>query len=326
MTRTAFVPVAAFLVSAALLLTGCGGSGGAAGAAPSPADATPRPSAAMLTGAAATNMISSVADAAVATPKSGSVTQTSNVDGDGVTVDSISISATYGASGNSYVVSDGTTTIRSSDNGVPILGGQAMSKKVAGGQVYVDAYSDIESSTDTDYLAGGIWVFVPDDATSIEDFTVGVFADGSDPFTQGNLAALTGTATYEGEAAGIYTATVPGTETSVGLLSAQVVLNADFGDGTALGTINGSVSSILSDGHSLSGSLNLGSADIGSASSGFFTGSLSGSVEGESYTGKWGGQFFGNGGGNPGSVAGTLGGTSDSGYINFIGIFNTFRK
>ena len=38
------------------------------------------------------------------------------------------------------------------------------------------------SVPDTDFLAGGIWVYVPDDATSVDDFTFGAFVHGEDPY------------------------------------------------------------------------------------------------------------------------------------------------
>ena len=60
------------------------------------------------------------------------------------------------------------------------------------------------SMPDTDYLAGRIWVYVPDDATSVDDFTFGAFVHGEDPYTQSNLIGLTGQYTYTGDATGVY--------------------------------------------------------------------------------------------------------------------------
>ena len=65
-------------------------------------------------------------------------------------------------------------------------------------------YTDYEGENDTDYLAGGIWVFAPDTATSLADYEFGAFVDGNDPFTSANVMPLTGTATYEGDATGVY--------------------------------------------------------------------------------------------------------------------------
>ena len=53
---------------------------------------------------------------------------------------------------------------------------------------------------DTDYLAGGVWLVVPDAVSNAADYVFGAFADGSDPFDQTILQALSGTANYEGGA------------------------------------------------------------------------------------------------------------------------------
>ena len=72
------------------------------------------------------------------------------------------------------------------------------------GDLWVDIYTDYDGENDTDYLAGGIWVFVPDTATSLADYEFGAFVDGNDPFTSTAIMPLTGTATYEGDATGVY--------------------------------------------------------------------------------------------------------------------------
>ena len=184
-----------------------------------------------------------------------------------------------------------------------------------------------ETTPDADYLAGGIWLFVPDGATSADDVVFGAFGDGSDPFRQGNLMALQGTARYVGAAAGVYSArSSSGSE--LGYLGGDVTLTADFGGRSDLGTISGSVTGIEVDDQRFSGSLSLGTASIGSSDSGFFEGRVSGVVEGRAYTGRWGGQFFGNGeaDGKPGSVGGTLGGRSTDDTVNFVGIIGAYRQ
>ena len=181
--------------------------------------------------------------------------------------------------------------------------------------------------TDADYLAGGVWLFVPDNATSADDVVFGAFADGSDPFRQNNLMALQGAAEYRGAAAGIYSGKSPaGTE--LGYWGGAVSLTADFGGQGGLGTISGSLTDIVVDDERYSGSLSLGTAAIGSSNSGFFEGLVSGTVEGSAYAGRWGGQFFGNGeeDGKPGSVAGTLGGRSTDDTVNFIGAFGAYKQ
>ena len=204
-------------------------------------------------------------------------------------------------------------------------------ERINAGVLYIDVYTDITppetqqgGGPDTDYLVGGIWLFVPGDASSVADYAFGAFSDGSDPFRQNNLTALQGTARYEGNAIGVATDTTD--EVPVNTIGGDVVLTADFGGAGALGTIGGSITNLYDD-EPLTGSLNLGAANIGSSHNGFFIGEVSGSVESLSYTGNWSGQFFGNGetGGMPGSVAGTLSGQSTDGIVNFVGAYGAHR-
>ena len=178
---------------------------------------------------------------------------------------------------------------------------------------------------DTDYLAGGVWLFVPDNATSADDVVLGAFADGNDPFRQSNLVALQGTARYVGGAAGVYT---DRSENWAGYWAGNVTLDADFGGRSDLGSINGSVTGIETDGELVSGSLRLDQANIGSSNSGFFEGQLNGTVNGIGFTGRWGGQFFGNSeaDGKPGSVGGTAAGRSADHSVSFVGAFGAFKS
>ena len=105
---------------------------------------------------------------------------------------------------------------------------------------------------------------------------------------------------------------------------ADVMLTANFGNGSELGTINGRIHNFDVEGLTVSGNpeLTLGSADIGSSYSGFFTGDTRMDVVGGSnFTGKWGGQFYGNSetDGKPGSVAGTFGAATADGSESFLG-------
>ena len=200
------------------------------------------------------------------------------------------------------------------------------------GDVWVDVYTDFqaEGSTDTDadYLARGIWVYVPDDATNLHDYEYGAFADGNDPFVQDNLAGLTGTATYTGEdsATGLY---ANAKEQQNEFFEADVTLTANFGYGGELGSIEGRIHDMETDGSTLPGNprLTLRSANIGVSHSGFFDGDTGMTFEGKSFTGKWGGQFFSNGASStetPGSVAGTFGAATEDGRESFLGSFNAY--
>ena len=178
---------------------------------------------------------------------------------------------------------------------------------------------------DTDYLAGGVWLFVPDNATSANDVVFGAFADGNDPFRQSNLVALQGTARYVGGAAGVY---ADRSSNWAGYWAGNVTLDADFGGRSDLGSIGGSVTGIEADDELVPGSMRLGRANIGSSNSGFFEGQLNGTVNGIGFTGRWGGQFFGNSeaDGKPGSVGGTAAGRSADRSVSFVGAFGAFKS
>ena len=177
------------------------------------------------------------------------------------------------------------------------------------------------SIPDTDFLVGGIWVYVPDDATSVDDFTFGAFVHGEDPYTDSNLMGLTGQYTYTGNATGVYS--VLADERNY-FFDADVTLTADFEDDSTLGTIGGHIDNVSVDDELVEGdpTLNLGSTNIGATDSGFFKGDTDMVYEGENYTGKWGGQFFGNDGSNPpGSVAGTFGAATSDGANSVLGVY-----
>ena len=180
---------------------------------------------------------------------------------------------------------------------------------------------------DADYLAGGVWLIVPDDASSTHDYEFGAFGDGNDPFLQSNLTAVDGTATYDGDATGVYSEKFGGS-TEIGYFGGDVRLMANFGGGNDLGTISGSITNFEVDGVPTDGILSLGTANIGSQDSGFFKGSVTGSDDERGYTGHWGGQFFGNGesDGRPGSVGGTFGGHSTDDVVNFVGVFGAHKQ
>ena len=181
----------------------------------------------------------------------------------------------------------------------------------------------------TDYLAGGAWVFVPDDTTNAQAFEFGAFFGGSDPFTRENIEGLTGSATYTGVAAGNYTASKFTTNpTADHEFFANVGLTANFDAGAnGLGTIGGSVTDFSED--PLGDlELTLGTADItGAADGGFFTGSTNGTVGSRMLTGQWGGKFFGNGAAgtdHPDAAAGTFG-AADSDGAGLAGYFAAFK-
>ena len=362
----------------------------------------------------ADNIVTAIGKAAEATPRAGSVTQSSNVDSSGVTTDQVEVTAEYGASQPRFSVRNGTEWSIGMGEGnpspisdtTPPWKGAELSKRVNGGTVYVEAYTDIEAPTsgasqsvtvmqgdnveytgssfvlgrgqstpgelngqpgtftcaqtgcgvsfmgglpnqgsplpvgsvsgitfvpdtgtgtviDTDYLSGGVWLVVPDNATSADDYVFGAFVDGNDPFDQSNIMALQGSATYEGGATGVYSEKTA-ESTSIGYFEGAVELTANFGGGNDLGTISGSITNFEVDGEPDDGTLNLGTAPIGSQNSGFFEGAVTGADSERTYVGNWGGQFFGNGesDGRPG----TFGGRSTDDAENFVGAFGAHKQ
>ena len=232
--------------------------------------------------------------------------------------------------------------ISSNINGVPVTietEGSGTSRRIvqlspnlaAAAQATAYVLQTHESGQDSDYLAGGIWVRVPVNAASVADYEFGAFVDGNDPFRQANLAGLTGTATYsaEGGVTGVYS--VRATNRNY-FVDGDVTLRANFGDAGSLGSIGGTLSNFTGDApapDSYDGVVvTLGTASIGSADSGFFTGDTSTRGTDSAFTGKWGGQFYGNGaaGGRPGSVAGTFGGATADGGEAFIGVFGAYLQ
>ena len=167
-------------------------------------------------------------------------------------------------------------------------------------------------SNDADYLAWGVWLTVPDAAPSDDAATnaaAGAFASGSDVFEV--RAELTGTATYNGVASGLYSAAG-----MVEYFDADVSLMANFGgtlgadstpgseaaatdnDGFLLGAVTGSVSNIKAGGMDVDGMLTLKKANITTTtangdSTGGFEAAAEGTVGGALLMGRWGGQFYG---------------------------------
>ena len=208
------------------------------------------------------------------------------------------------------------------------IGGGEATIRSAPAWTFTPTSGGTQTVPDTDYLAGGVWLFVPDTASSTDDYVFGAFADGSDPFRQENIMALTGDATYMGGATGKYSQK-DGSSTTIGSFDGDVSLTASFGAADSLGTISGSITDFELDGEATAGSLTLGETAIGSANSGFFKGGVSGSDGSRTYAGKWGGQFYGNGEAStdhPGSVAGTFGAQSTDEAMNYIGFFGAVKQ
>ena len=273
-----------------------------------------------------------IAKASQNSPKAGSVTQSSNAGSDDVTTDSVSVEARYVGDKVQYKVQNsnaGWSVDSGEDEVLDRVGGEdwdgvELKKRLSGADLYVDVYAG--PVPPSDHLAGGLWVYVPDSATNVDDFVFGAFVDGNDPFEQSELSALTGVVTYEGEGdvTLVYSDENPAARRNY-FPEASVTLRVDFDNETVSGTIH----SFNADGEPVNlnmAELTLEEANIGDSDSGFFSGDTRGTtpkgVDGE---GKWGGQFFGNGDGAPKGVAGTFGFTTSNGEESVLGVFGVSR-
>ena len=227
--HTASVLALAALIAVAL--SGCGGGSGGSGGMPDPEPSD-------------TAIAEAFERAAKARQAAGHVTQSSNVDSTGVTIDQVEASAQYDdANGLRFSVQNGTQWSIGLGEGEfdlytdlpsPWKGGE-LDKYTDAGDLSVILYSDIGNS-DADYLVGGFWLLTPTDVTDTAGYAGGAFAYGSDPFLQENILALQGTATYSGYAAGVYSArSSDSTEVDIDIFQASVTLTADFGGDNALG-------------------------------------------------------------------------------------------
>ena len=346
-----FVAVA----SAALVLSGCGGGSGGGPASPGSSAPGGRLS-------SDENVQTERAAAAQATPKEGSVTQSSDTDNSGVTEDVVNVEIT-GSDPNTLrvritynseeAVDTEDATVR---RGVEHVFGRAPGTQfyerftyegtraiefyrslddgndlgVPAGDLWVDVYTDFGADPDgdntpvgaTDWLAGGIWVYKPASGRA-DDYEFGAYADGADPYTDSDINSVSGTADYEGGATGVYT-----DGSSNEFFDADVELMANFN----ANTISGRVDNFYIDDDRVSGNpvLLLNTASF--SSDNFFTSTTSTPTgqpfEGNRWSGKWGGQFYnGSGSQQPGAVAGTFGAVNDNDATeSIVGVFGAYKQ
>ena len=215
------------------------------------------------------------------------------------------------------------------------------------GDLWLAVTTDIADAGDTDWLATGLWARTPP-AGSTAEHRFGVFATGGDPFDAYAFfvpAPLVGSATYAGDASGVYSRVVAGTRTN-DFFEADATLTADFGSAAvrenygpaAYGTLSGTIDGFAVGGEDLAGdpTLTLREAVVGPPSQvGYQIASQARMTFDNLYwSGSWGAQFFGNPADDatgadalPGSVAGTFGATTGSGASSrtLIGAFGAHR-
>jgi hypothetical protein len=350
-------------LSALVALHGCGGSGSD--------DGDDSPSASKAPGgrlSISEDLQPARAMAARAVPTSGSVTQSSDVDQDNITEDVVTVRVLANSDGELEIrvmyndqeaVDTGHDEAQERRHVEHVQGrvpGTRFFERVEGedyngiefyrsladgdltgvpaGDLWVDVYTNFGEGevTEDDYLAGGIWVYVPDDGEA-DDYEFGAFADGASPYPAEDVAGLAGTAEYDGEATGVYSYGTNGGRRNE-FFDASVALMADFDTGTA-GEVSGRVYDFVIDDEDVDGEpeLTLNSADL-TPGSNFFTGSTSVMIDGdvdEDFTGNWGGQFFNDPDPDPsstddipGAVAGTFGAANDDESV--VGVFGAYHE
>ena len=225
--------------------------------------------------------------------------------------------------------------------------GREFKKELANGVLYVDAYTDATSGSDTDYMAGGLWWYVPDDA-DIQKTEIGAFAYASSLADRNSIGSLSGaTLTFTGETAGSFSGQDAQGEFEAGYFGGDVSLTANFDTDM----ISGEVTNIQSYWYNEQGFLevtsqdlkiilseaNFSSYDSGSAGGYFHNETNSIGTDHDSATlsgGKWGGLFtsstsssFSDASGISG-VIGTYGGKinyTDTSWYNFVGVYGATK-
>ena len=227
----------------------------------------------------------------------------------------------------------GTTVQRWSDGGRK---GALFRRSDSSGAHWAAVTTDISGRYDSDWLATGVWARRPADG-AYANYRFGVFADGGDRFPASRVAALTGTATYTGDATGVYSRRTgaDGASRRTEFFEADAVLTADFSakpGATGEGYISGRVHNISVGGTAIAGSpeIALNRARI-SANGSVHAALTRMTFDGSSWTGSWGGEFYGARGVRqpPGAIAGVFGATAGSKYNGtaktFIGAFGASR-
>ena len=172
---------------------------------------------------------------------------------------------------------------------------------------------------------------------------MGAFANGhsATALTRNNVLQLTGTATYEGPATGLYTTAgysgSGGSRTlesaEVGSFTATARINADFGpSGSITGRMSGTVTNFMENGESLGNwTVNLYRTDLFQpTSSELFYGRTTGSADGQSMAGQWGLQFYRNStSGYPDSAVGVFTAStaaSNNAALHIVGAYGADRR
>lgn len=193
-------------------------------------------------------------DSAEFSDSAGFVTHESGEDG------TVQVGGTFdGAQGIYLCTPSGDSPCQSqvlNDGGWDLRGG--------GGWRFVPAPGAMVPVPDVEYRYFGWWLRDTGAAQAVGTFHAGV---GGAQNEFAGLAALQGPASYRGPAAGKYALNPPLGASTAGDFTATVILHADFGDGTDVGTISGTVDEILVGGEKMPWRVALETAGIGAQGS-----------------------------------------------------------
>ena len=342
-------------LGAALFLISCGGGGTASTGGPGapgnrPGTPEPRPSASAAQDATVSSSVSAAGQVADSLPAFGSVSQSASHSG----VTQISTDrASTSFNGDDFIL----RISRARGNDIHLstaddhaatyeLGRTPISGFDTAAEGFIVDYKPAETTAfygqvhwrnadPSDYLAGGYWLHWTGDilGSNFRADDAGAFVDGPE-FSMANrpsIAALQGSATYRGEAAGLYGvdygSDFPQYADAIGEWAGNFQLSANFG----AGTIGGCVAcdgSMMVDGEHEAFRIHLGAVPLNS--DGTFRGGgvrlEHSSIPTSSASGNWGGMLSNRMApdGDPRLVAGTLGGeaaTAGGTEVVFIGAF-----
>ena len=171
----------------------------------------------------------------------------------------VEVDGTFDGAPGAYVCTpdqnNGCTSSIRSAGGIALMGG--------GGWKFVPAAEAMVAKPDTEYRYFGWWQHKAGDGSA----AVGVFHDGvgGDMQDFANLATLEsqGPLRYSGPAAGKVVIDTRLGPALAGDFTAEATLEVDFGDGSALGTVTGTVDEFIVNGDDVQWSVELQSAAIG---------------------------------------------------------------
>ena len=125
--------------------------------------------------------------------------------------------------------------------------------------LYAELWTNYPSD-DTHYMSGGIWLLVPNDTSQVEAYDFGGFVRSTyyglaDSVNHVPWRTATGTAKYNGSAAGLYASLGENNDVKISRLFGKVTINADFETARTRGVLDGKIHDLTLDGKQVKGEL-----------------------------------------------------------------------